>query len=90
MSFFPLKIYEQEIYHHLILNAWSGDTIIYMIILNSINVVELSKLYITDMYRKGYGKILNVSSTGVFQLGSYTSTYYASKVFVLSYSRAII
>lgn len=60
-----------------------------MMILNSINVVELCKLYITDMYRKGYGKILNVSSTGAFHPGPYTSTYYASKVFVLSYSRAI-
>lgn len=60
-----------------------------MMILNCINVVELCKLYITDMYTKGYGKILNVSSTGAFQPGPYTSTYYASKVFVLSYSRAI-
>lgn len=60
-----------------------------MMILNSINVVELCKLYITDMYRKGHGKILNVSSTGAFQPGPYTSTYFASKVFVLSYSRAI-
>lgn len=32
---------------------------------------------------------LDVSSTGAFQPGPYTSTYYASKVFVLSYSRAI-
>lgn len=60
-----------------------------MIILNAINVVELCKLFITDMYRKGNGKILNVSSTGAFQPGPYTSTYFASKAFVLSYSRAI-
>lgn len=32
---------------------------------------------------------LNVSSTGAFQPGPYTSTYFASKAFVLSYSRAI-
>ena len=31
----------------------------------------------------------NVSSTGAFQPGLYTSTYYTSKAFVLSYSRAI-
>jgi len=60
-----------------------------MMILNVINLVELCKLFISDMYRKGSGKILNVSSTGAFQPGPYTSTYFASKAFVLSYSRAI-
>lgn len=60
-----------------------------MMILNVINLVELCKLYISDMYRQGNGKILNVSSTGAFQPGPYTSTYFASKAFVLNYSRAI-
>lgn len=60
-----------------------------MMILNTINLVELCKLYISDMYRQGSGKILNISSTGAFQPGPYTSTYFASKAFVLSYSRAI-
>lgn len=60
-----------------------------MMILNVINLVELCKLYISDMYRQENGKILNVSSTGAFQPGPYTSTYYASKAFVSSYSRAI-
>ncbi|MCY6960122.1 SDR family NAD(P)-dependent oxidoreductase [Clostridium brassicae] len=60
-----------------------------MMILNIINLVELCKLYISDMYRQGNGKILNVSSTGAFQPGPYTSTYFASKAFVLSYSRAV-
>jgi short-subunit dehydrogenase len=60
-----------------------------MMILNVINLVELCKLYISDMYRQGNGKILNISSTGAFQPGPYTSTYFASKAFVLSYSRAI-
>ena len=41
------------------------------------------------MYKKGRGKILNVASTGAFQPGPYTSTYFASKSFVYSYSRAI-
>lgn len=50
-----------------------------MMILNTINLVELCKLYISDMYRQGNGKILNVSSTGAFQPGPYTSTYFASK-----------
>jgi short-subunit dehydrogenase len=60
-----------------------------MMILNIINLVELCKLYISDMYKCGEGRILNVSSTGAFMPGPYTSTYFASKAFVLSYSRAI-
>ncbi|EHI97382.1 short-chain dehydrogenase/reductase SDR [Clostridium sp. DL-VIII] len=60
-----------------------------MMILNIINLVELCKLYISDMYKFGEGRILNVSSTGAFMPGPYTSTYCASKAFVLSYSRAI-
>lgn len=61
----------------------------HMLLLNTVNVVELCKLFLPEMYRRGNGKILNVSSTGAFQPGPYTSTYYASKAFVLSYSRAI-
>lgn len=60
-----------------------------MLILNTINLVALCKLFLPDMYQRGAGKILNVSSTGAFQPGPYTSTYFASKAFVLSYSRAI-
>lgn len=60
-----------------------------MMILNVISLVELCKLFISDMYKQGNGKILNVSSTGAFQPGPYTSTYFASKAFVSSYSRAI-
>ncbi len=60
-----------------------------MMILNVVNPVELCKLFIHDMYKQGKGKILNVSSTGAFQPGPYTSTYFACKAFVLSYSRAI-
>jgi len=60
-----------------------------MLILNVINLVELCKLFLADMYKQGNGKILNIASTGAFQPGPYTSTYFASKAFVLSYSRAI-
>lgn len=60
-----------------------------MMVLNVINLVEICKLFIKDMYLAGRGKILNVASTGAFQPGPYTSTYFASKAFVLSYSRAI-
>lgn len=60
-----------------------------MIQLNVNAPVCLCKLFLCDMYKKGRGKILNVASTGAFQPGPYTSTYFASKSFVYSYSRAI-
>ena len=60
-----------------------------MMIINLLNPVELSKLFLPKMYASGKGKILNVSSTGAFQPGPFTSTYFASKAFLLSYSRAI-
>jgi short-subunit dehydrogenase len=57
--------------------------------LNMIALVQLCKLYLPQMYRRGSGKILNVASVAAFQPGPYQSTYFASKAFVLSYSRAI-
>lgn len=60
-----------------------------MMILNMITPVELMKLFLSDMYQRGYGKILNVASTGAFQPGPYTASYHASKVFILNYSRAV-
>jgi short-subunit dehydrogenase len=60
-----------------------------MLIINCLNLVGLCKLILPDMYKQGNGKILNVASTGAFQPGPYTSTYFASKAFVLNYSRAI-
>lgn len=60
-----------------------------MMVLNMISLVELCKLFLPHMYEKQYGSILNISSTGAFQPGPYTSTYFASKAFVLSYSKAV-
>lgn len=60
-----------------------------MIQLNVTTPVCLCKLFLRDMYENGRGKILNVASTGAFQPGPYTSTYFASKSFLYSYSRAI-
>lgn len=60
-----------------------------MMILNVLSLVELCKLFLPHMYHKHHGSILNISSTGAFQPGPYTSTYFASKSFVLSYSKAI-
>lgn len=60
-----------------------------MIILNTITPVKLCKLFLPSMYQKQQGNILNISSTGAFQPGPFTSTYFASKAFLLSYSKAV-
>lgn len=60
-----------------------------LMILNMITPVLLCKLILKEMYQLKKGKILNIASTAAFQPGPYNSTYFASKSFLLSYTRAI-
>lgn len=60
-----------------------------MLRLNIQTVTQLCELYLKEMYQKGSGKILNVASVGAFMPGPYTASYYASKAYVASYSRAV-
>ncbi len=56
---------------------------------NNTALMTLTKLFLKDMCEKRNGIILNVASTGAFQPGPYIASYYASKSFVLSYTRAV-
>ena len=49
----------------------------------------LTKLYVTEMKRKDHGKILNVASIAGFMSGPLMATYYATKNYVVSLSKAI-
>lgn len=60
-----------------------------LMVLNMMAPVVLTKLFLKDMYERKTGRILNVCSTGAYQPGPYTSTYYASKSFLLSYTKAV-
>ena len=60
-----------------------------MMALNMTAPVQLCKLFIRDMYLRRSGTVLNVASTGAFEPGPYTASYYASKAFIYSYSRAL-
>lgn len=60
-----------------------------MLAVNCGAVVGLTKRFLPAMYERGEGRVLNVASTGAFQPGPYNATYYASKAFVLSYTRAV-
>lgn len=50
---------------------------------------ELCKLFLSEMYKRKAGIILNVASVGAFQPGPYTASYYAAKSYLYQYSRAI-
>lgn len=60
-----------------------------MLNLNVIATDVLTKLYLKDMVSKNSGKILNVSSVLGFMPGPLMSSYYASKAYITSMSRAI-
>ncbi len=52
-------------------------------------LTHLTKLFLKDMVKQGYGKILNVASTAAFQPGPLMAVYFATKAYVLSFSEAI-
>ncbi|HEY4046149.1 MAG TPA: SDR family oxidoreductase [Acidobacteriaceae bacterium] len=56
---------------------------------NLVALVTLTKLLIPDMIERGFGRILNLGSTGSFAPAPFDSLYAASKAFVLSFSEAI-
>lgn len=60
-----------------------------MIDLNIKGVHTLTKLFLKDFKKRGYGYILNVSSSAGFLPGPLMSTYYASKAYVLNLTQAI-
>jgi len=60
-----------------------------LIHLHIITLTQLTKLLLPQMLQAREGKILNVASTAAFQPGPYMAVYYASKSFVLSFTRAV-
>lgn len=60
-----------------------------LIDLNVTAVHMLTKLFLKDMKKRNLGYILNVSSISGFLSGPLMAEYYASKNFVLSYTKAI-
>lgn len=59
-----------------------------MLQLNVNSLTESTRLFGQLFAARGTGSILNVASTAAFQPGPYMAAYYASKSYVLSYSRA--
>ena len=65
------------------------DKEINMIDTNITAVHILTKLYLKDMVQKNSGHILNVASIAGFMVGPLMATYYATKNYVVSFTRAI-
>ncbi|MGL4739504.1 MAG: SDR family NAD(P)-dependent oxidoreductase [Sarcina sp.] len=65
------------------------DTQLEMIELNILTLTKLTHLFLQDMRKLKKGKILNIASLAAFCPGPYMSVYYATKSFVLSFSRAL-
>ncbi len=60
-----------------------------LIKLNIACVTHMTKLFSKDMAKKGYGKILNISSSSAFQPGPNMAVYFASKAYILHFSEAL-
>lgn len=60
-----------------------------MIHLNITSLTELTKLFLPEMVKNKFGKILNVASTAAFQPGPLMSVYYATKAYVLFFSEGL-
>lgn len=83
----------------LVNNAGFGDSGAYvqcdwakqqsMVQLNILALMQLTRLFLPGMVKRGQGKIMNIASIAAFQPGPYMSAYYASKAFVLSFSEAL-
>jgi uncharacterized protein len=60
-----------------------------MIHLNIISLTHLTRLLLPGMLERGFGRILNVASTGAFAPGPLMAVYCATKAYVLSFSEAL-
>jgi len=50
---------------------------------------QLTHLFLKDMVERNHGRILNIASIAAFQPGPLMAVYYATKAYLLSFSRAI-
>lgn len=60
-----------------------------MLQLNMTTLVQLTYLILPQMINRGRGAILNVASTAAFQPGPFSTVYFATKAFVLSFSEGL-
>lgn len=60
-----------------------------MLAVNVETPTRLCKLFLPDFVKRGYGKVLNVSSTAAIMPGPLQACYYATKAYLTSWSNAL-
>ena len=60
-----------------------------MIRLHAICTTEMTKMFLPDMVKNKYGRILNLGSTGSFMACPYNAVYAATKAYILFVSKGI-
>ncbi len=60
-----------------------------MIQVNLMTLTALTKRLLPGMLKRGFGRIMNISSVGAFAPSPYNAIYSATKAYVLSFSEAI-
>ena len=60
-----------------------------LIELSILTTTQLTHFFLKEMVKRDCGKILNISSIAAFQPGPLMAVYYASKAYLMSFSRAI-
>ncbi len=56
---------------------------------NMVSLTHLTHLLLPAMVKQGWGRILNIASIGAFLPGPLMATYFASKAYLVSFSRAL-
>lgn len=76
-----------DVYGNFYETDWARE--LQMIQINLVSLTQLTKLLLAGMRQQGYGKILNLGSTGSFVPSPLNAVYSATKAYVLSFSEAI-
>ena len=76
-----------DVYGYFYDTDWTQE--LEMIQLNLVSLTQLTKLLLVDMRQHGFGRILNLGSTGSFVPSPLNTVYSATKAFVWSFSTAL-
>jgi short-subunit dehydrogenase len=60
-----------------------------MLMLDLINPVHQTKLFVRQTVARNFGCVLNITSTGAYQPSPFYASYAAAKSFVLSFTEAL-
>ena len=76
-----------DVYGYFYDTAWTQE--LQMIQLNLVSLTYLTKYLLADMRQQGFGRILNLGSTGSFVPSPLNTVYSATKAYVWSFSVAL-